>query len=227
MKLIFENKKQIVDNVWTFEFRSSEPNTWTAGQYIHIDLPHNQPDEKGTSLYFTISSAPFENVIQITTRITDSSFKQSLSQLSKGAELTLLEKPKGDFIWYDSDRPIIFIAGGIGVTPFYSIIKQRVFDGLPLKITFIYVNRNNDVPFKEVFDQWAANDSTFIINYQIGSPLSVEYLVAKCPDINSSFVYLSGPESMVETIGANLQKNGLPKSQLKQDYFPNYSENNY
>jgi ferredoxin-NADP reductase len=190
-------------------------------------LSHINPDAKGTKRYFTISSAPFENVVNITTRITDSTFKQALSKLSKGAELSLLNIPDGDFIWHDSHLPIIFIAGGIGVTPFYSILKQRFHNNLPLKVTLIYVNRTADIPFKKDLDQWAVNDSTFIVDYEVGLHLSAEYLITKCPNLNSSIVYLSGPEPMVETIGDQFQKNGLSKSQLKQDYFSNYTENNY
>ena len=165
--------------------------------------------------------------MNITTRITDSTFKQALSKLSKGAELSLLNIPDGDFIWHDSHLPIIFIAGGIGVTPFYSILKQRFHNNLPLKVTLIYVNRTADIPFKKDLDQWAVNDSTFIVDYEVGLHLSAEYLITKCPNLNSSIVYLSGPEPMVETIGDQFQKNGLSKSQLKQDYFSNYTENNY
>ena len=227
MNLILISKNHIVDNVWTFVFQPSEPITWVAGQYIRVELSHVNPDAKDTKRYFTISSAPFENVVNITTRITDSTFKQALSKLSSGDELSLLSKPDGDFVWQDSNQPIFFIAGGIGVTPFYSIIKQRFHDNLPLKTTLVYVNRTNEIPFKQEFDQWAVNDSTYNVNYEIGVPLTAEYLITNYPNINSSVLYLSGPESMVEIIGNQLQKNGLPKAQLKQDYFSNYTENNY
>ena len=227
MNLIFISKNHIAGNVWAFVFQPSEPMTWVAGQYIRVELPHINPDIKGTKRYFTISSAPFENVVNITTRITDSTFKQALSKLSKGAELSLLNNPDGDFVWQDFDQPIIFIAGGIGVTPFYSIIKQRIHDNLPLNTTLVYVNRTDEIPFKQEFDQWAVDDLTFNVKYEIGVPLTAEYLMTNYPNMNTSVLYLSGPESMVEIIGNQLQKNGLPKSQLKQDYFSNYTENNY
>ena len=150
-----------------------------------------------------------------------------MSKFSIGDELSLLDKPDGDFVWQDSDNPTIFIAGGIGVTPFYSILKQRVHDNLPLKTTLIYVSRTDEVPFKADFNQWVANDSNFKVYYEVGAPMTVESLAKMRPDINNSLVYLSGPEPMVETLGNQLKEHGLPEVQLKQDFFPNYSEKNY
>ena len=131
LKLI--NKKHLVDNVWAFRFQPSELLTWTAGQYVRVELLHENPDEEGTKRWFTNSAAPYEGIMQITTRVTGSTFKQALSKLEEGVELQLIENPEGDFVWQNSDLPIVFVAAGIGVTPFHSILKERVHDQLPLK----------------------------------------------------------------------------------------------
>ena len=227
MKLKLISKEHLVDNVWSFRFQPSGELTWTAGQFIKVGLKHDDPDEEGVERWFTISSAPYEGVVTITTRVTESSFKQALSMLPDGGELDLLDPPDGDFVWADTDRPIVFVAGGIGVTPYHSILKQRSHDGLPLAVTLIYGSRTPDVPFKSELDQWAAQDSRLVIRYVVGEPLTATKLAELEPGLNKSLVYVSGPEPMVETLGDELKAQGLPEGQLRQDYFPNYTESNY
>lgn len=225
LKLV--EKENLVDNVWAFRFEPTASLTWIAGQFIRVELPHDNPDAEGTKRWFTVSSAPYEDIVQITTRITDSTFKQALAALPVGDRLPLLEKPGGDFVWLDSDKPLVFIAGGIGVTPFRSILKQRAHEHLPLDVTLVYGNRTDAIVFKDEFDSYAAQDQALKLHYVTGEPLTPEKLTALAPELNSSLVYLSGPEPMVEALGNQLKVAGLPESQLKQDFFPNYSEANY
>jgi ferredoxin-NADP reductase len=227
MVLTLTSKEHLVDNVWAFRFQPDEPLGWTAGQYVRVELPHDNPDEEGTKRWFTNSAAPYEGIVQITTRITDSTFKQALAKLESGDELQLIENPDGDFVWQDSDLPVIFIAGGIGVTPFYSILKQRVHDQLPINATLIYGARTEDVPFKDELAQWTEANPDLKVTYVIGEPLAAEKLAELQPDLNQSLVYLSGPESMVEALGEALRVQGLPEAQFKHDDFPNYNEQNY
>ena len=228
MTLKLLTKQHITDNIWAFRFQPSEPLVWTAGQYVRVELPHENPDEEGTKRWFTNSAAPYEGVVQITTRITNSSFKQALSQLAEDShKLQLIENPKGDFVWEDSNLPIVYVAGGIGVTPFHSILKQRVHDNLPIGVTLIYAGRTEDLPFKDELAQWAPANSDFSVKYIIGERLTAEKLAAVQPDLNESLVYLSGAEPMVEALGEDLQAQGLPEAQFKHDAFPNYNEQNY
>ena len=228
MTLTLFAKEHLVDNVWAFRFRPSEPLTYTAGQFVQVELPHDQPDTEGTRRWFTNSAAPYEGILQITTRITGSTFKQALSMLATGSTgLQLIGAPEGDFVWQDSTLPVVFIAGGIGVTPFRSILKQRVHDRQPINVTLIYNSRTPEVPFKDEFDEWAGANPGFKILYDAGERLTAERLTALVPTLNQSLVYASGPEPMVEAVGADLKQHGLPETQLKQDFFPNYSEQNY
>lgn len=227
MKLTLRDKENYIDNIWAFRFQPDEPLTWTPGQYVRVELSHDQPDSEGTKRWFTVSSAPYEGIVQITTRVTESTFKQALAHLPVGGQLDLLETPEGDFIWQETDMPRVFVAGGIGITPFRSILKQRAHDGKPLDVTLIYGGRNENLPFKNELEEWSQNDSSLHVQYVLGAPLTAEKLAELLPEINSSLVYVSGPEPMVETLGAALEAAGLPESQLKRDDFPNYNENNY
>jgi len=228
MQLTLLEKEHLLDNIWAFRFKFSEPHTWTAGQYVHVKLPHDNADEEGEERWFTNSAAPFEEILQITTRVSNSTFKQALAGLEVGSQaLQLLEEPEGDFVWEESDLPIVFIAGGIGVTPFRSIIKQRAHDGLPLNVTLVYGARNPEVPFREELAEWTSNNPGLQVHYAIGTPLNAESLNELVPNLNGSLVYMSGPEPMVEALGDDLKKHGLAEAQLKQDFFPNYNETNY
>src|SRR5687768_17266618 len=135
--LVLTEKEHLVDDIWAFRFMPNEPQHWIAGQYMSVELPHEHADGKGTKRWFTISSAPFEGVMEITTRLTDSSFKRALSALPIGGHLELLDQPHGDFIWQDADRPLLFVAGGIGITAFRSILRQRAYERLPLNVELI------------------------------------------------------------------------------------------
>lgn len=228
MILTLIEKEHLIDNIWAFRFQPSEPLVWTAGQFVRVELPHDTPDHEGTKRWFTNSAAPYEGILQITTRVTQSTFKQALSKLEPGdTALQLIEEPAGDFVWQDASRPIVFVAGGIGVTPFRSILKQRFYEKQPLDVTLVYGGRTKDLPFQDELQAWQAVDPNLKVEYVIGAPLTAESLNERLPDFNQALVYLSGPEPMVEALGKELQQHGLPETQLKQDFFPNYNETNY
>ncbi len=227
MQLTLVHKAHLVDNIWAFRFEPAEPLNWIPGQYIRVELAHDHPDAEGTRRWFTVSSAPYEGLIQITTRVTQSTFKQALAALPVGGHLPLIEPPEGDFTWPETSRPRIFVAGGIGVTPYHSILKQRQHDHQPLDVTLIYGGRTADLPFRAEFDQWAAADPLLKVQYVVGQPLTAGGLLQLAPQLKEALVYLSGPEPMIEALGDQLKAAGLPESQLKQDFFPNYTEANY
>lgn len=227
MVLTLIEKEQLIENIWAFRFRPDGPFEWVAGQFARVELPHENPDEEGTKRWFTNSAAPYEGIMQITTRISTTTFKQALAKLDPGDTLQLIENPEGHFVWKDSELPIIFVAGGIGVTPFRSILKQRVHDGLPLNATLIYGGRTAELPFKGELEQWQALGNGLRVQYVIGAPLTAEVLAEAMPDLNSSLVYVSGPEPMVQALSKELAEQGLPERQIKRDEFPHYDETNY
>jgi len=223
---LFE-KEHLVDNIWAFRFQPSEPLEWTAGQYVRVELSHDDPDEEGTKRWFTNSAAPYEGIMQITTRVSQSTFKQALSRMEPGDALQLIEKPEGDFTWQDDTLPMVFVAGGIGITPFHSILKQRAHDNLPLNVTLVYGGRTAELPFKNELEEWQALDESLKVRYSIGEPLTAEVLAKTVAGLNDSLVYVSGPEPMVQALSQDLTAHGLPESQLKRDEFPNYDRTNY
>ncbi len=227
MRLTLVSKQPEAGNVVTFRFKPESPLSWQAGQFMEYELVHDNPDSEGVKRWFTIASAPYEVEVQITTRITDSTFKQALNGLQVGDVIEADGKPDGDFVWQDSGKPIVWIAGGIGITPFHSILKQRVHANRSNPVTLLYANRTNEIVFQKELEQWSQNDSALNIHYPVGKQLNIDLIHEILGDVNSKRVYLSGPEPMVETLGDSLKENGLLEEQLLQDFFSGYNESNF
>ena len=225
--LTLTSKENLADNVWAFRFEADTPISWTPGQFIRIELPHDNPDDEGTKRWFTISSTPHDGYIQITTRVTDTTFKQALAALPIGGTINLVEQPDGDFVWRESEKPLVFIAGGIGITPFYSMLKARGHSGQPVLATLIYNVRTDDLPFKAEFDEASKRHPEFHVHYVIGDQLTVDKLTRLVPELALSEVYVSGPEPMVEALGEQLRASGISDQNLHEDFFPYYNKDTY
>jgi ferredoxin-NADP reductase len=225
MKVTFKSKYTEAGNVVTFLFSPEKEVSWQAGQYMHyhLEVEGGRKDDH----YFTISSAPYEKDLQISTRLTGSPFKNALDKLKVGDEITA-HGPTGDFVWEDTGKPRLMVAGGIGVTPFHSIFKQRAHDGQSMAATLLYATRDEEIPFKAELDRWQVEHPEFSAAYLVGKPLTDKLIKKHAPNLQECLVYLSGPEPMVDEIGNALMKDqGLPKKQLRQDWFPGYTVNNY
>jgi ferredoxin-NADP reductase len=225
MQVTFKSKFTEAGNAVTFLFTPEQETTWTAGQYMHYELTldSGRKDDR----YFTIASAPYEKDLQITTRVTDSDFKQKLNRLEPGDTMTA-NGPTGDFVWTDTDMPRLLVAGGIGVTPFHSMLKERARQGQSMAATLLYATRDEEIPFRAEMDRWAAEHPEFSVAYLVGEKLTAELIKKHAPNLEECLVYLSGPEPMVDAIGGDLVKEqSLPKEQLKQDWFPGYTAKNY
>src|SRR4030066_1062256 len=151
MILTLFNKVPGTSDVTSFYFKPHVAVKWTAGQYMQFTLPHDNPDDRGTSRFFTISSAPFEENIMITTRFAgdaSSTFKKVLLKMEIGQNIYAL-MPQGEFLIKDFAKSYVFIAGGIGITPFRSIIFDLDFNKQlrNMDIFLLYSNRNNDIAF--------------------------------------------------------------------------------
>ncbi len=127
MIFTFLKKNKEADGVNTYIFKPETGFKWIAGQYLIYNLAHKKEDKRGKMRFFTISASPFQKYPSITTRInkkTGSSFKKALNQLKTGDEINA-KGPDGDFFINDYKKKYIFIAGGIGITPFHSILVLK------------------------------------------------------------------------------------------------------
>jgi ferredoxin-NADP reductase len=127
----------------TFDLLGEEV-AFTPGQYFHVTLPNlGDNDDKGLRRHITVVTSPNEKgVLGLATRMRDSAFKRTLRELAVGSEVEV-EPPKGKFgLPDDPSRPLVFVAGGIGITGFRSMLRYIHEERLPYRVTLIYSNRD-------------------------------------------------------------------------------------
>lgn len=227
MKLKLTQKREETADCTTFIFEPEQEINWQPGQFLQYDLPDSKADDRGEKRFFTIASAPFEKYIQITTRFVPgdgSSFKQDLKKLEVGAEIEAVSGPAGGFTVDDPNKNYVFLAGGIGITPFRSILVQLDYEQKPLNVVLLYANRDNDIVFKSEFDQLAQKHSEFKVDYIIDPQrIDTEKIKSSVLNLESSVFYLSGPKPFVDGMKANLEQLQVSADQIKTDYFPGYN----
>jgi ferredoxin-NADP reductase len=225
MKLQFVEIRSREGDVWEFVFKSAGSLSWQAGQYMHYVLPHDNVDDRGTERWFTNSAAPSENEVRITTRINhehSSSFKRALQELKPGDEIEA-DGPDGDFTLSDLSRNYIFIAGGIGITPVRSILREAAAHDLQPHATVLYANRTEDIAFRDELDALQAKNPNLNIRYVVEPQrLDEELLKSTLAAVENPLVYLSGPKPMVEAMAEQLRALGVSDGNLKSDDFPGY-----
>jgi ferredoxin-NADP reductase len=161
-------------DIKTFLFEKPADFEYKAGQYAHFDLLKlTHPDARGLSHHFSFSSSPTEDHISFTTKIRqESGYKQTFCELTKGANITV-RGPGGQFILNDEDTsvPQVMIAGGIGVTPYRSIIKYVVDNSLVIPIHLIYsATTAEEFAFKAEFDSFTQSNPNFTVSYIVTHP---------------------------------------------------------
>lgn len=229
MEVIFDHSEDIAHNIKTFWFKPEKPVNYIAGQFTEIRLPHQNVDDRGDKRWFTISSSPTDELVSITTRFAhnSSSFKQELLTMKPGKPLHLAD-PMGDFVLpKDKTIPLLFVAGGMGITPMHSMIKFLKDVGEQRDIHLVYaLSRLEDLAWRELFESYSLTFTPIVKqapdnwNGETGS-LSSERIISFVTTANS-LVYISGPEPMIETFFDELQNRGINKNRLVTDYFPGY-----
>ncbi len=242
-------------DVMSFKFRKQDNQVeedkappisdYTAGQFAFFDIGGVDNDPKGPIRHFTISSSPTENFIMFTTRMRDSPFKKRLSILEDGAKVKV-RGPEGQFVLHDDySKPAVFLSGGIGVTPFRSMIKYATDKQLPIKIVMFDSNRDPDnILFKKEFDDWTTLNKNLKIIYTVSEDKHSEdqstirngwkgeygrinkSMILKYLDntsLNNSIFYICGPPSMLKAMQSLLQEDlKLSKEKIKIEEFTGY-----
>lgn len=235
MNVTFIGREATAANIYTFHFKPEKPANFEPGQYTQIKLPHQPEDKRGHKRWFTLSSSPTEPDLTITTKmatLSGSSFKANLMKVAVGTKLELA-KPDGDFtLDKDPNKMLVFVAGGIGITPFHSIIKYLHDKNQERPIQLIYgANTPEDFAFRELFDNTPAISQ---VRYVVREPapgwdgstgiLGSKTISDLAGGLEGKLVYLSGPEPMVEALESELHASGQDKKQIKTDFFPGYEK---
>jgi len=236
MKAKLVKKTTEAKNTVSFYFEPEKQTSFLPGQYYYFTLPKlNYPDPRGNTRHFTIASSPTESkIFQITTRIREESgYKKTLDDLQIGSEIEI-EGPNGTFV-LDEKSGIannIFLAGGIGITPFRSIIKYNIDQKSknsmvkPSYMHLIYSNGGSDFVFKKELKKWSRDHDFIKVDFFDTSKSehldskSLSHLVSN--HLVSSTYWVVGPPAFVSAMEEILRSLKIPSSNIFTEKFIGY-----
>jgi ferredoxin-NADP reductase len=223
----------------TMSFRFAKPADWSyrAGQFVDITLlDPPETDAEGNTRGFSISSAPRESVITITTRLRDTAFKRVLQHVPLGTEVKM-EGPFGDLRLHHADRPAVLLAGGIGITPFRSILVETIGGGhLAYRVVLFHANRRpEDAPFADELRALERADPnlTFVPTMTAvdGSSqawdgerghIDVAMLGRHLDGVRNPIFYIAVPAGMVQASRTTLVTSGVDEDDIRTEEFTGY-----
>ncbi len=220
------SKIKIAANAYDFLFTSSEPIKFSPGQYLEWTVP-GRWDSRGNRRYFTIASAPTETLLRVGVKFPEkpSAFKNELLSLQTGDHI-IAGQLAGDFtLPKDTSKKLVLIAGGIGITPFRSMIASLIATNEKRNITLFYVIRDeSEIAYKDVFEQAQQElgiKTVYVITKTTGH-ITAEMIEKVVPDFAECLYYLSGSNAMVNAYKKLLKQIGIQSMHIKTDYFPGY-----
>ena len=236
LMLTLKEKKKIGDGVYEFIFTPNRPFfNFKPGQYLEWTLPHAPSDTRGNRRYFTIASSPTEREVHLGVKVYEpsSTFKKALLALPVGGTLSA-GSLAGDFtLPTDTKKKLVFIAGGIGVTPFRAMAQHMVDAGERRDAVLFYSNKTSaEVAYGEVFaraNSFGLKTVYAITNEKISLEPGVHagfidaaLIAHEVPDFKERIFYLSGPRGMVDAFKKTLRGMGVSRFNIKSDYFPGF-----
>lgn len=236
-KTTLQRKEPVAEGTMAFYFSKPAGFEYKSGQ--SIDLYEKNPpetDAEGNKRAFSLTSAPHEDFLSITTRMRDTAFKRVLKVMSEGTELEL-DGPFGEMVLHnDISKPAVILAGGIGITPFYSMAKDAAERKLPHKIFLFYSNRRpEDTAFlKELKELERLNPNFKLIATMTEMEKSSELwegetgyitkdMVLKyVPEAEAAIGYMAGPPAMVAAMRKLLNEVGVNDDYIRSEEFTGY-----
>lgn len=236
--LTLKERIKIGTDTYDFIFDRDKDFSFQPGQFMEWTLKHRSPDTRGNRRYFTIASSPTESEIHLGVKFypEPSSFKNRLLALPVGGEVIASQK-SGDFVLpKNKEKGLVFIAGGIGVTPFRSMIKYLLDKKEKRNVTLLYSNKTiKDIAYKEVFDRAQAElgiktiyavtekgEAVFGESMRSGS-IDARMIQKEIPNYLSRIFYISGPHGMVRAFEDTLKSIGVSSRNIKIDFFPGFA----
>lgn len=227
LMLSLKEKIRLTSDIYDFIFIPDKQIDFTPGQYMEWTLEHENPDGRGNRRYLSLASSPLEREIRVGVKVGSppSSFKKSLMTLSTGQKI-VAGQLIGDFtLPKDPSKKLVFMAGGIGITPFRSMIKYLIDTNQRRDIVIFYAAASeNDFVYGEILRQ--AQDKLGIRTIYATSDkrrIDASMISSEVRDFRDRTFYLSGSRSTVTSLEAILKKIGIPGSQIVQDYFPGFA----
>ena len=229
------SKHKEAEGIYSFHFTQQKDLKYQPGQYLEWTVPATGSDTRGNRRYLTLTSSPTEPELSFAIKIPEgpvSSFKRSVAKLSKSDHM-LAGSLAGSFtLPKDQNKKLCFIAGGIGVTPFRSMVKYLVDSNQSRDVRLFYsANLATQHAYTKLFDSAtklgikttyiATKDPAKTPGVHSGA-IDKRLIATNAPDFKDRLFYISGPNSFVKYISQELRDMGVKSTSIKSDYFPGY-----
>lgn len=222
MQVRFVKREELAPYIWRYSFATDTPYDFVAGQYTDFHIPSPLTDPRGRSRVFTLTSLPGENELSFVAKFLEpmSPYKQALQALKPGDELKL-DDAMGDLVLPKlASVPLVFVAGGIGMASFVSMLAQLTRDKEERQIFFFYALRSRtEVIYRDLIEGYPLAHKQFV--YAPNRLQAEEILATTPPD---ALIYLSGSQKFVEGLRADLEALGIDRSRIVFDYYDGYAE---
>ena len=243
-EVALKGKKQIAQDSWAFVFERPDGLRFKAGQHVRmtlIDPP--ETDSEGDSRFFSLASTPAETDLVVAMRMRDTAFKRVLGGLQPGDKVLiqiLLDVPHGAFALHeDASRPAVFLAGGIGIVPAVSMIKDAIERKLPHGLFLFYSNRRpEDAAYLRELQKLAEQNPSFtLVATMTEAEKSAQSWTGESGRITHSMVtrhlgdpllavyYISGLPEMVSAMKTMLGNTGVGEDSIKAEEFTGFDLN--
>jgi ferredoxin-NADP reductase len=228
---------EVAEGTMAFHFEKPAEFQFKPGQnadFTLIDPP--ETDEEGNKRTFSLAGTPAENELMVATRMRDTAFKRVLKTMPVGTELKMAG-PYGSFTLHqNAARPAVFLAGGIGITPFRSIILETQRNRSDRRLFLFYANRRpEDAAFLEELQALTQRNERFTLVATMTAMdtskrpwsgrkgrVNREMLVAFVEDLAAPIYYIAGPPGMVGATREMLVAAGISEDSIRAEDFPGY-----
>jgi ferredoxin-NADP reductase len=231
------SRQDIAEGTMAFHFAKPADFQFRAGQSVDITLLNpSETDAEGNTRAFSIASAPSDADLMIATRMRDTAFKRVLRRSALPLEVKI-EGPSGSFVLHKkAEKPAVFLAGGIGITPFVSIIRQAAHDKTPHQLYLFYSNRRpEDTAFLDLLSEAAKQNPNFHLiatMTEMGKShrewkgetgfINKDMLAKHLPSLQGPIYYLAGPPAMVAAMRRMLTEAGVDEDDIRTEEFSGY-----
>ena len=233
-----EAREEIAEGTMAFHFRKPSGFEFKPGQAIDVILTSSAsaPGDQSTRHTFSIVSAPFQDDLVIATRMRDSAYKRALKSMTVGAQLAI-DGPSGSLgLHKDPARAGVLIAGGIGITPFMSMLRQAAKDQRQQRLVLLYSNRRpEDAAFLSELQQLEGKNPNFRLVATMTemhashlpwagqeSLVTAELVRNAVGDLAAPIFYVAGPPGMVEAMRQTLNRAEIDDDDIRSEEFYGY-----
>lgn len=233
---VLTGREEVAASTTAFYFSKPAGFEFKAGQAIDLILEGLSPGAQDARHTFSLINTPSAPELAIATRIRDTAFKRALRSLPTGAAVRI-EGPFGSLTLHNNrTRPAIFIAGGIGITPFISMLRQAAADSWTHRIVLLYTNRRpEDAAFLDELQQLERDNANFRLiprttqphmskHHWRGAHGRIDSAVLKgiADEWGTAIWYVAGPPAMVEGMRATLHDAGVDDDDVRTEEFYGY-----